>query len=185
MKSKDIIKDIRKHVFSLCKGSGWEWEKHILSVVRYSKMLAKKLGADKEICEMSALLHDIKKIKGEKKDHHITGSKEAENILKSYGYPKDKIDKVKDCILTHSSDKKYAPKSVEAKIVYCADALSHFDNFLSLAQYLFIIKKMDVEECRKRLIKKFKKSYKKIILKEAKQIADPKYEAIKIILKKS
>jgi uncharacterized protein len=68
------------------------------------------LNADEEICEISAWLHDIKKIKGESEKHHIYGAEEAVEILKRYNYPEDRIEKIKHCIVTHSSDKSYMPQ---------------------------------------------------------------------------
>ena len=59
----DIIKVIEKEVEEKCKSEnnifGYGiWTHHILSVVKYSKMLAEKIGADVEVVEIAALLHD-------------------------------------------------------------------------------------------------------------------------------
>jgi uncharacterized protein len=177
-----MIEKIKSMVLELCKGQEWDWKAHIESVVKYSKLLAKKLNADEEICEISAWLHDIKKIKGEHEKHHVKGSEEAVKILEGYNYPKEKIQQVKHCIITHSSDENYIPESIEAKIVASADALSHFDNLLALAHYTFVLKKESVEQCKENLLKKYGKSWKKLLIPEAKEIAKPKYEAIKLIL---
>tara|TARA_Y100000310_G_C20407049_1_gene680170 strand:- start:73 stop:612 length:540 start_codon:yes stop_codon:yes gene_type:complete len=168
-------------ILKLCKKNKWDWENHVKSVVKYSKILAKKMKADKEICEVSAWLHDIIKIKHSKaKSHHIKGSIEAEKILKNLNYPEDKIKKIKQCILTHSSDKKYQPKSKEARILASADALSHFDNPISNIYFALVIKKQNTKEAKKTLIKKAKNNWNKLI-PEAKKIAKPKYEAIKLL----
>jgi len=46
-------------------------------------MLTSKTGADEEIVEIAALLHDIASIKyNDVENHHISGAKEAERILK-------------------------------------------------------------------------------------------------------
>jgi uncharacterized protein len=178
-----MINEIKKLVLDLCKNTNWDWENHLESVAYYSKILAKKLNADEEICELSAWLHDIIKIRGGKKDyHHIEGSLEAEKILEKYNYPKQKILKIKHCIITHSSDKKYVPESIEAKIVASADALSHFDNLLSLAYYAFVLKKESTNQCKETLLKKYENSWNKLLIPEAKELAKPKYEAIKLIL---
>jgi len=155
------------------------------SVAEYSKLLAKKFNADEEICEISAWLHDIKKIKEQKENHHIHGAEEAEEILNKLNYPKNKIEKVKHCILTHSSDKKYMPESKEAKIVACADALSHFDNFPALAYVVYNLKQHSIEEGREWILKKYQSCWDKLdLIPETKDIALPKYEAIKLILEK-
>jgi len=148
---------------------------------KYSKLLAKKLDADEEVCEIAAWLHDIRKLKGVREKHHVFGADEAEEILKGSGYPSDKISMVKECILTHSSDENYPPKTLEAKIVASADALSHFDNFLALAHSSFKIKGLSISEGKESIIQKYKTCWAKLI-PEAKEIAQQKYEAIKLIL---
>ncbi len=175
--------EIKEYILKLCENKGWDWKSHILSVVKYSEILAKKLKADEEICEISAWLHDIIKIRdGQRDQHHVKGSEEAVKILEKYNYPEKKIEQIKHCIITHSSDENYIPKSTEAKILATADALSHFDNILALAHFAFTIKKESVNQCRETLLKKYKKSWNKLSIPEAKEIAKLKYEAIKLIL---
>jgi uncharacterized protein len=47
----------------------------------------------------------------------------AENILQSYGYPQDKINRISYCIRTHSYSKKLIPASLEGRILQDADRL--------------------------------------------------------------
>ena len=180
---KDIIPRIRQIILDLCKNKDWKWKNHIESVVRNSELLAKKTGADKEIVEIAAWLHDITKIKGQRKGHHITGSEEAEKILREFGYPQDKIEKVKHCIITHSSDEDYPPKTNEAKVLASADALSYFDNFEDLAYGAYKIKGLSAEEGRKFLMIKYEKSWKKL-MPEARKMAKKRYDAIRLLLEK-
>jgi putative nucleotidyltransferase with HDIG domain len=176
-----MIDKIKSMVLELCKGKDWDWKAHIESVVKYSKILADKLDADAEVVEIAAWLHDIKKLKGEKKDHHIHGAEEAGEILKKLDYPEEKIDDIKYCILTHSSDELYLPETKEAKILASADALSHFDNFAALAYGFFGQKKLNIAEGRKALIEKYDSCWKKI-MPEARYLAKERYEAIMLIL---
>lgn len=179
--AKDIIPKIRQIILDLCKDKDWKWKNHIESVVRNSKVLAKKTGADEEIVEIAAWMHDIAKIKGEKEGHHIIGSEEAANMLKDWSYPEEKIEKVKHCIITHSSDENYPPKTKEAKVLASADALSYFDNFEDLAYGAYKIKGLSAEEGRKFLIIKYEKSWKKL-MPEARKIAKNRYDAIRLLL---
>ena len=113
-----MIEEIKSMILELCTDKEWDWKAHIESVVKYSKILAKKLNADEEVCELSAWLHDIIKISDEKRDlHHIYGSEEAVKILEKYNYPEEKIQQVKHCIITHSSDKNYIPESMKQKLL--------------------------------------------------------------------
>lgn len=184
-----ILNEIKGIILDLCADvddDSQVWQKHIESVVFYSKKLARELNADEEICGLSAWLHDIKKLRGEKGDHHIFGAQEAEQILVSFGYPKDRIDKVKGCILCHSSDEKYSPKTIEEKIVACADGLSLFDNFLDIVYIAYVNKKYSVSKTRSWLKEKYEKVWKKIsILEEAKTLAGDKHSAIMLILEPS
>jgi len=176
-----MIEKIRSMVLELCKGKNWDWKVHMESVVKYSKILAKEVGADAEVLEIAAWLHDIKKLKGEKKDHHIHGAEEAGEILKKLGYPKEKIAEVQYCILTHSSDELYPAETKEAKILASADALSHFDNFAALAYGFFGQKKLNIAEGRKALLEKYYSCWKKI-MPEARYLAKERYDAIRLIL---
>ncbi|MBU0667179.1 MAG: HD domain-containing protein [Nanoarchaeota archaeon] len=183
MIKNNVVKEVKSMILDLCADKDFIWKSHIESVVKYSKILAKKLGADEEVCEVSAWLHDIKKVKGEKGSHHIEGSKEAAEILKGYEFSQNRINKVMHCIISHSSDKNYAPKSKEARIVASADALAHFDNFLNLAYVAFYLKKYSVEEGRAWLIKKYDSCWDKLVfVPEAVEIAKPKYKLVKKII---
>lgn len=177
-----MIQKIRSMILDLCKNQKWDWENHILSVVKYSKQLAQQLDADIEICEVSAWLHDISKLKGKKDDHPVTGSEDAANILKSFNYPQDKIDQVKHCILTHSTDSPSKPQSIEAKIVASADGMSHFDNFLALAYHAYALKGLSLQDGKQHMIKKYDKCWAKMI-PEAHSLVEEKYAHIKYILK--
>ncbi len=120
------IEKVREIVKSEC--DEWLWKHHICHVVKYSKVLAEKLGADIEIAELGALLHDIGIVKYGKEDHEITGVAEAERILKSVGYPQNVIDEVKHCVESHRGSKDIKPRTITAKIVANADAMAHFES---------------------------------------------------------
>jgi uncharacterized protein len=86
--------EIRSIVESACKSDdnvfGYGiWTHHIVSVVDNALLLANKLGSDKEIVELSSLLHDYASIinKDFYEEHHIYGGKEAERLLKKFYYP--------------------------------------------------------------------------------------------------
>ena len=179
--NKKIIKQIEQLVFDLSKNnSDFDWKTHINLVVKYSKVLSKRLKANEEICILASLLHDISKMKKDFVDHDIKGSIEAEKILLNLGYDNLKTLKVKECILTHSS-KKFKPKSVEAKIVASADAISHFYNFDAFCFYVYNTKNLSKEEGKKLILKKYSTAYKKIMPK-ARYLVKKRYEAIKLIL---
>ncbi|MCX6819289.1 MAG: HD domain-containing protein [Candidatus Aenigmarchaeota archaeon] len=91
-------------------------------VVKYAKMLADKLHADKEIIDLAALLHDIG-VKDSDDIHERVGAVRAEKILRELKYPEETIQRVKECILTHRTSGR--PKNKEAEIIRNADAMAH------------------------------------------------------------
>ena len=184
----NIIEEIRKLVEDACKkesnyfGYG-AWSHHISKVVKYSKLLARKLNADEEICEIAALLHDYASVvnKDWYPEHHIYSAKLAEEILLKYNYPKEKLEVVKHCILSHRASKNIPQETLEAKIVASADSMAHFDNVNSLLYLAFVIHKKNIEDGTKWVLNKLERSYKKMI-PEARKIIKEKYEAIKLVL---
>ncbi|MFT4343226.1 MAG: HD domain-containing protein [Candidatus Woesearchaeota archaeon] len=181
---KKIINNIRRDILVLCKDQDWDWKNHICAVVVHSKILAKEYSADEEVCEIAAWLHDIKKLRGESELHHLRGAKEASEILKKHNYPDDKITAVTHAIISHSQDSKYIPHTIEAKVVSCADALSHFDNFLALTDHVFRRKKMSLNEGNVWLCKKYNACWEKLKqLPLAQEKAHAKYSAIMDVLK--
>ena len=104
------------------------WEQHIKYVVNNALDLATQNGADAEIVELGALLHDIALIAkvGTKKDHHVNGAVLAKELLAKYDYPQDKAELVIGCVLNHRTSKNAT--NIEELCVDDADILAHFDN---------------------------------------------------------
>ncbi len=127
-----MIEKVREIVKKECDERNWKF--HISHVVKYAKLLAKKLNADEELAELGALLHDIGRIKFGAKNHEITGIHEAEKILKQLKYTKEIIDEVKHCVESHRGSGNIKPKTIIAKIVANADAMAHFDTVFVLFQ---------------------------------------------------
>lgn len=181
-----MIKKISQLVEDACKkatnpfGYG-DWQYHICSVLKNAKILAKKLKADEEIVEISALLHDYAGILNIElyPDHHIHGAKLAKEILEKYNYPKEKIAKIQHCILAHRGSKNIPQETLEAKIIASADAMAHFYNIPSLMYLAFVEYKMNIDEGAKFVLEKLERSWKKLTLPEAKEMVREKYEAVK------
>ena len=106
---------------------------HFIPVYEYSKSLAKNFeNVDLEVVELAAWLHDIGSIMKGRENHHITGAEIAEEKLKEFGYPPEKIEKVKKCIFSHRGSQNFERRSAEEQIISDADALSAFDNISGL-----------------------------------------------------
>lgn len=183
---KEIAKEVRKIVEEECKkptnpfGYGF-WTDHVLTVVKYATTLGKELKADKEIVELAALLHDIGVVKGDSKNHHISGMEEAEKILKKFNYPQTKIENVKHCIFAHRASKSIKRKTIEAKVIASADAMAHFDEIPQLFESAFTRFKMNPDEGKRWILEKLKRDWKKLI-PEARKLVRDKYNAAKLLL---
>lgn len=187
----EIIKAIEKEVEEKCKSEnnifGYGiWTHHILSVVKYSKLLAEKIGADMEVAEIAALLHDYAGIKDKtlQEQHHIHGAIEAERILKELNYCEDKIEKVKDCIISHRGSVKIEKTSKEAICVADADAMAHIDQIPSLLYLAYCNHKMSIDDGKEWVRDKIERSWNKLSY-EAKEIIKEKYESAQRVLKTS
>lgn len=113
------------------------FEQHILVVHEYALKLAKILGADREIVELAAYLHDLSVVFdiNTVNVHHIASAEYAEKVLMEQGYPNDKILKVKSCILNHSAPVQIGINTNEEVCLANADAISQM---LKPAYWLYV-----------------------------------------------
>ncbi len=89
---------------------------HTIEVIRLAEVLAIEIGADVQLSKRAALLHDVGKVLTHKVDsphHHISGQ-----IARKYGLD----EKLINAIESHHLD--IDPQSVEAVVIYLADAIS-------------------------------------------------------------
>jgi uncharacterized protein len=168
-KLENLITDLRLLVEEACKSEkniyGYGiWSHHIWPMVPLGQSLADEYGADKEIVTVAILLHDIAGIEDEKNypEHHRIGAERAEGLLKSYGYPQEKIDKVKACIFNHRSSVNNEKTSLEEVCVADADAIIHLLEVPSLFYSVYKERGMTIEEGQAWVCRKLKKDFKKL-----------------------
>ena len=183
-----MIHDIERMVEQVCKQEtnifGYTiWTHHIVPVVQNAKQLAKLVGADVEIVEIAALLHDFASVKDKAlyKDHHLNSAIEAEKILKSFDYPAERIEAVKHCIETHRGSIDEQRRSIEAECVASTDAMAHIQNVPALLYSAYTQRGMEIDEGIQWLRKKLERSWNKMI-PQAQNIVRDKFEAALIIL---
>ena len=159
------------------------WSHHITLVVKYGKLLAKKLEADPEIVQIAALLHDYAGIKEESltSEHHLHSAQEADNILRSLGYPEDAIIAVKQCIVSHRGSINIEKQTAEAVCLASADAIAHIDQIPSLFYLVFVQHQMEIDEGTAWVRAKLERSWNKLC-PEGKEMIKEKYEAIQKIV---
>ena len=157
------------------------YDTHVKYVVEYARTLSDRLNADKEIVEISALLHDISRLDGSIETHHVDSSKYAEEFLRKHDYDKKKIEKVVHCILTHSGSSSIPRESIEAECLASADAMAHFRNIADMFYFVYSELEKSSDEGKKMVKEKLERSFQKM-LPEAQDIIKDKYLAAMEIL---
>ena len=100
----------------------YRWE-HVTTVVKLSKRLAKLTGADKEVVEAAAWLHDVRK--GDKGNHALAGAEFARKFLPKTDFPPNKIERVAYAIEVHMGLWRDKPLTdLEAMVLWDADKLA-------------------------------------------------------------
>lgn len=184
----DIIEKVRQFVKNECQKPSSKYgvepyEFHFVPTVKYAKQLADKYGADMELIEIAAWLHDIGSIIYGRKDHHATGAQVAGEKLREFGYDKEKIEKVRKCILHHRGSQKLQLESLEEQILAEADAMSNFDEIAGIFKAAYVYENMTQGEARIAVLQKLENKWKQLRFKKSKEIIKPKYEAIRLLLK--
>ena len=100
---------------------------HIRRVYAMATRLAKEEGADLEIVQAAALLHDAADSAAgtpERANHHIASAELARKILEQEVWPPDRIAAVQHCIRSHRfRSKDERPETLEAQVLFDADKL--------------------------------------------------------------
>jgi uncharacterized protein len=100
----------------------YRWE-HVTTVVTLAVKLAQLTGADTEIVEAAAWLHDI--CKHTKDDHPREGAKYALRFLPTTNFPKSKIERVAQAIEDHMGLWRDTPlDNLESMVLWDADKLA-------------------------------------------------------------
>lgn len=176
-----IVEQIRQFVEAECKKKTSKYGHepylyHFLPTQAYAKQLAEEQGADVEVVEIAALLHDIGSIRYSRKDHDVTGAKIAKDKLRKLDYPNEKISKVVACILNHRSSRASNRVTLEEQIIADADGISNFNNVSGIFKAAFTYEKKDQKTAQADVRNKLIKTYDKLSPR-AKEIVKPKYEA--------
>lgn len=100
---------------------------HVLRVLRLVERIGPELGADAEILQAAALLHDAADAApvegGGRASHEITSAKFAREVLQEEGWAEERIQAVQHCIRAHRFRNSELPQTLEAKVLFDADKL--------------------------------------------------------------
>ncbi len=100
----------------------YRWE-HVTAVVTLALKLAHLTGADEEVVEAAAWLHDVRKETGSK--HPIEGAKFARELLTKTDFPPEKVQRVAQAIEDHMGLWRDTPlTNLESQVLWDADKLA-------------------------------------------------------------
>ena len=177
MTYSEIIRSVEAFAEKHCRRCPYDptlWENHTQLVREFALQLAQIEGADKQVVEIAALLHDAGKYKG-RIDHHLTGYKLARDFLETVDLPDDKKALILKCILKHRTRFAVEDNEIEVKVVQSADVLgtlfdetwqTHSQNRMS----------------REALGRLYDKAMGKINLESARRLAAPQLEKLRTLL---
>jgi uncharacterized protein len=184
----EITEKIKQELLVRCEKSkakdGYDfWNEHIKYVVENAVKLATEYGADVEIVELGALLHDIAMPSeyGEREQHHIYGAEIAEQLLSKLGYPEERIEKVKNCVLNHRGSKDRPRNTIEEQCVADADVIAHFDCIPSLFSLVYKDMNLSISDGTEYVRKKLERDYNKLSPRTRKILED-RYKNITEVL---
>ena len=183
-----IVESIRTELIKRCNNYkekyGFDyWNDHIKYVVKNAVQLANKYNADVEIVELGALLHDIAMPSeyGERDLHHIYGAEIAEQLLTELNFPKERIERVKNCVLNHRGSTDRARNTLEEQCVADADVIAHFDCIPSLFSLVYKEKRLSISDGKEYVRKKLERDYNKLSSR-TKEILKDRYKKITEVL---
>ena len=186
----EVVDSIKAELLKRCENYkekyGYDfWNDHIKYVVKNSIELAKKYGADVEIVELGALLHDIAMPSelGPREEHNVYGVQIADELLTQLKYPEDRKERVKECILRHRGSKNLPRNTIEEECVADADVLAHFDCIPSVFHLAFGKNELDlsIEEGTEFVKKKLERDFNKLSDRTKIELKD-RYENIMKVL---
>lgn len=109
--------------------SDWLYPNHVLIVAKYARDLAARKGANSELAEAAALLHDLadSTMPRENSDHEDLSLRMGRDMMHECGYDNAEIELViDDAIKHHSCRGDDRPRSIEGLVLAAADSMSHF-----------------------------------------------------------
>ncbi|MFA5412707.1 MAG: HD domain-containing protein [Candidatus Micrarchaeia archaeon] len=153
---------------------------HLEHVARTAVFFAEKEGADRDVCEVAALLHDI--CKAEPGDHGTTGACKAREFLLSIGIKGAFADAVAEAI--HFHDKENRNRSREGAVLWDSDKLFILTPQGFLTRMLpFWINKLGIEEGIKKAVYEYHFYRERINTGSARKIVDKNADEMARIIK--
>jgi len=123
---QNLVSKIEEFVCShIRSGEGSHTLEHVLRVRKLCLLIGKAEGADLEVLEVAALLHDVGRPREAEtgRSHAEIGAEMATSFLSSISFPREKVERVASAIRTHRFSERLTPSTLEGKILSDADKL--------------------------------------------------------------
>lgn len=164
----------------------WLYQNHVFVVVNNAKKLAGEKGANAELTQVAAMLHDIADTKMERHEaqHEAESLKMARELMEECGYTPEEITLVvDDAIALHSCHGDERPSSKEGLVLATADALAHLDtDFYIYATWARGKENNPLEEVKAWVLKKIERDFNnKVCFEDVREQTRPSYEMIKTL----
>lgn len=161
----------------------WLYKNHLFTVADNARNLAIRFGADPELSQAAAMLHDIADSEIARIDpkHEQTSEQTARRLLAEAGYGSKDIEIiVDDAIKFHGCLDRKIPKTLEGKVMATADAMAHLSKeFYSHAKKTGISVRKPGLSFKDWAKAKLHRDYKdKIQFEEIRKEAQPIYEKL-------
>lgn len=162
----------------------WLYPNHVVIVTNNAKAVAEREGANVELSQVAALLHDIADYKMERDnpEHETESLKIARELMKKSGYTDEEVALVvDDAIRYHSCHGNERPKSKEGLVLATADSLAHLQtDFYVYATWAKGGESEPLEDVKEWALKKIERDLNnKISFDDVREEVRPDYEMIK------
>ena len=99
---------------------------HVRRVMAHARTIATAEGADVDVVETAALLHELHNLPKDHPDSALSGERcadEAAALLRAYSCDDPFVTRVEYCIRVHSFSRGIVPETLEARVLQDADRL--------------------------------------------------------------
>lgn len=184
-----IVDAVKEYVTGECSssrnafGSAF-FEQHVLVVREYSALLAKALGADAEIVELAAYLHDMGAVSdfAALSRHPAAGAEIAQKVLQEQGYPAERTERVARCVMSHSSPVQMGGGLPEEVCLSNADAMSQITKPSYWLYYAFQVRQFGFAEGREWLRQRVESNWVALI-PPARQLIEREHRQVRELLR--
>jgi uncharacterized protein len=183
-----IVEAIREYVAGECNSSKNAFgpaffEQHLSVVIEYAGRLGEALGADLEIIELAAWLHDLSAVQdfAALPKHPALSAETARKLLQEKDYPSERIERVAKCIASHSAPVQTGDALPEEVCVSNADAMSQIVKPVYWLYYMFRVRQFGFAEGRDWLRQRVESNWAALI-PPAREIVENEYRQVRVLL---